>query len=50
MSFIGLENVQNLHKFIATQIKQQINVDIELDSKYEGIINKLVERINNKKK
>lgn len=49
MSFIGIENVQNLHKFIATQIRQKINVDIELDPKYQGIINKLVERINNKK-
>ena len=49
MSFIGKENVDNLHKFIATQIRQKINVDIELEDKYKVIINNLVERIHSKK-
>ena len=50
MSFIGKENVDNLHKFIATQIRQKINVDIELEDKYKVIINNLVERIHSKNK
>ena len=49
MSFIGKDNVDNLHKFIATQIRQKINVDIELEDKYKVIINNLVERILSKK-
>ena len=49
MSFISRDNVDNLHKFIATQIRQQINVDIELEDKYKVIIHNLVERIQSKK-
>ena len=47
MSFISRDNVDNL-KFIA-QIRQQINVDIELEDKYKVIIHNLVERIQSKK-
>ena len=49
MDFISRENVENLHRFISTQIRQQSNIDIELDTKYIKIVHKLVERIHAKK-